>query len=234
MGTPDFNSPFYPYEKLSAANTMRGSEKIPHKLLLYLLDLPDAAGYVPRDDNDRARVRLAKYLWYDEPNPLSRPLPTPDEKLSMLFDPENPDINSDADKAKHTKGYRLFFQKIIGQSQLDAQTMLKCYVGRVMENRKYFTSIGIRFEIFCNVNLETNTKTNAYQRSYDIEQCLHEALDGVNMAGIGTISFCRADHGDNGSGIIYDEATNFGRTVNFSILWSEGTGDEDSGCGGCG
>lgn len=220
----DFNSPYYPYQKVIQSNTLNGAEKIPYKILTYLLDLPDAAGYQPVDDNERPRVRLLKYLYHDQPNPLSMPLPTPEQKLSLLFDPEHPDINTDEEKRKHPKGYRLYWQRMVGQSQLDAQTVLKCYIGRVFEAKKFETTIGVTFEIWCNVNLETNTKTLAYQRSFDIEQCLHEALDGVNMAGIGTISFARQDHVYNGSEALWDEVTALGRNVHCSISWAEGGG----------
>lgn len=219
----DFASPYYPYEKvLTGANTLKNSENIPHQLLTYLLDLPDANGYTPVDDNQRPRVRLIKYLWYDGANPLAEKLPTPHEKLSLLFDAKKPVINSNAAKAKHPKGYRLFWQKIVGQSQDEAQTRIMCYLGRIYSHDHFHTTIGVRFEISSNVNLETNTGTNAYARTYDIEQTLHEALDGVNITGIGTVSFSRADHVDNGSFAIYDEQTNVGRSVHCSISWSEG------------
>lgn len=223
---PDFTSPYYPYKKvLSGANTLKGAENIPYKLLMYLLDLPDENGYTPPDNNDYPRARLARYVWYDTPLPLNEALPTPEQKKSLLFDPINPVINSNALKEAHPKGYRLFWQRIIGQSQLKAETVLKCYVGRIYEARKFETTIGITFEIYCNVNLETNTKTIAYQRSFDIEQCLHEALDGVNISGVGTISFARPDHTYNGSEVLYDESTGIGRIINCSLLWEEGGGD---------
>ena len=189
---------------------------------MYLLDLPDAEGYFPIDDNSRPRVRLAKYLWYDEAFPLDQPLPTPEQKRSMLFDPREPAGNTDAEKAAHPKGYRLLWQRMSGNSQLDAQTVLKCFIGPVDEPRKFMARVGIRFEIWVSVLLETNTRTSAYQRSYDMEQALIEALDGVNMTGIGTISFCRGDQSENGSRPIWDQVTNVGREVNFSISWAEG------------
>lgn len=222
-----FDSPYYPYEKVdTGALTFKGSEEIPYQLLMYLLDLPDAAGYVPVDDNTRPRVRLAKYLWYDEPFPLEQPLPTPAQKRSMLFDPREPAANTDAEKAAHPKGYRLLWQRMTGNSQLDAQILLKCYVGRVYERRRDTATIGVRFEIWVNVNLETNTRTSAYQRSFDIEQCLHDALDGVNISGIGKVSFAMNDHSDNMSEYQYDEVTNVGRIVHFSIAWAEGDGKD--------
>jgi len=222
----DFRSPYYPYKKdIKAANTLRGAEQIPHQLLMYLLDLPDALGYVPPDDNDYPRCRFNKYMWYDGVRPLDNPLPTPAQKRSMLFDPDHPDINTDELKAAHPQGYRLYWQRMVGQSQLEAQTLLKCYIGRVFEAQKFVTTIGVTFEIWVNVNFETNTRTDAYQRAFDIEQCLHEALDGVNLAGIGTVSFARQDHVYNGSEELYDEVTNLGRRVNCSIAWAEGGGE---------
>lgn len=221
-----FSSPYYPYEKvISGAVTLKGAEYIPNKLLYYLLDLPDSFGYVPVDDNERPRVRLAKYIYYDDDRPLDNPLPSPKEKLSILFDPQRPDINTDEDKLLHPKGYRLFMQRMIGQSQLEAQTLLKCYIGRIFEAYKFETIIGLNFEVWTNVNLETNTKTAAYDRSFAIEQCLHEALDGVNIAGIGTISFARYDHSYNGSEVLYDSTTGLGRLINCSLTWEEGGKD---------
>ena len=221
-----FDSPFYPYTKvLTGANTLRGAELIPYKILNYLLDLPDAYGYQPVDDNDRPRVRLAKYLWYDTANPLSQALPTPAEKRSMLFDPYNPDINTDEDKTKHPKGYRIFGQRMIGQSILEAKTMLKVYVGRVLDTNDFRTIIGMQAEVWANVNLETNTRTTAYDRTFDMEQCLREALACVDIAGVGTIHFSRQDSSYNGSEILYTDSTEVGRMIYFSTAWSEGGGD---------
>ena len=91
-----FNSDTYPYERVQPGyNRMEGAEEIPLKIIRYLLDLPDSAGYIPVDDNSRPRVRLAKYLWYEGVNPLNNPLPTPAQKLSLLFDGENPEVNTD-------------------------------------------------------------------------------------------------------------------------------------------
>lgn len=222
----DFSSPYYPYEKVvTGANTLKGAEMIPYRLLNYLLDLPDAAGYVPVDDNTRPRVRFAKLLWYDGSRPLDEPLPDAAQKLSLLFDPDAPAQNSEEEKELHPKGYRLLWQRVRGQSELEAGTVVKCYVGRIFEQRKFVSTIGIQFEICVNVNLETNTRTSAYQRSFDIEQCIREALDGVNLSGIGTVSFARGDHPDNGSVPWWDEVTNVGRSVHCSVTWAEGGDD---------
>lgn len=223
--TVPFDSPFYPFQKvLSGANTLRGAEQIPYKILRYLLDLPDANGYAPADDNSRPRVRLAKYLWHDQPRPLDLALPTPEQKLSMLFDPDRPDINTDEDKEAHPQGYRLFAQRNIGQSILEAKTLLKIYVGRVLDANDFRTVIGLQAEIWSNVNLVANTRTTALDRSFDIEQCLREALSGVDIAGVGTIRFSRQESSYNGSEVLYTDEGFVGRMVYFSTSWSEGGG----------
>lgn len=217
-----FNSPTYPYERVQTGhNRFKGAEYIPYKLLMYLLDLPDQKGYVPVDDNSRPRVRLAKYLWHDGPRPLSEPLPTPAQKLSMLFDGDEPVLETDEQKAAHPKGYRLFWQMFWGQSQTEARTILKCYLGRTLPVDENMARIGIVFEILCNVNFESTTRTDAYDRSYAIEQCIIESLSGVNIAGIGVIDFARMSHTDNGSRPLADAGTVVGRELHVSLTWAE-------------
>lgn len=223
MSASSFDSPYYPYSKEAGCGflTMRGAEEIPMLILRYLLDLPDGAGYTPTDDNGRARVRLAKYLWNDGAHPLAQPLPTPGEKLSMLFDGNEPVLNEDKEQASHPKGYRLFAQAYVGQSQLTAMTTVKCYLGRITASNAFESTIGIVFEILCNVNQETTTRTDAYSRAYNIEQCIVEALNGVNIAGVGVAEFSRTGSMDNGSRVLHDEGIHVGREVRMSLSWAE-------------
>lgn len=221
----ELDNPFYPYKKDIAANSLRGAELIPYKMLTYLLDLPDARGHIPFESIENPRARLIRYLYYDTPNPLAQPLPTPEQKLSLLFDADHPDINTDELKQKHPKGYRLFAQRIIGQSGLNADTIIKCYIRNLFETKPFMTIIGVTFEVWCNVNLITNTRTTAYDRCFAIEQCIHEALNGVNMAGIGTVTFNRGENVYNGSEEVYDSSLNAGRIITCSVVWSEGGGD---------
>lgn len=220
----DEQNPFYPYKRVIQANTLKGAELIPYKILTYLMDLPDAAGHVPFESNDNPRARLMRYLWHDGPDPLSKPLPTPQEKQSMLFDPDYPDINTDELKAKHPKGYRIFAQRLIAQSVLTAKTLIKVYPGRILDSDDFRTIIGMQAEIWANVNYVTNTRTNAYDRTFDIEQCLREALAGVDIAGVGCIKFSRNDGSFNGSELLYTDSEMVGRIVYFSTSWSEGGG----------
>lgn len=218
-----FSSPTYPFARvIQGANTLKGAELIPYKILTYLMDQPDSLGYTPPDDNDYPRCRLKKYLWYDEPNPLAKPMPTAQEVRSMLFDPEEPDINTDEQKTRHPKGYRLFAQRNIGQSGIAANTIIKVYPGRILDDTDFRTVIGFQMEIWSNVNLITNTRTTAYDRTFDIEQCVREALAGVDIGGVGTVKFSRQASSYNGSEILYTEGTEVGRMLYFSVSWAEG------------
>lgn len=218
----DFRSPYYPYERVQQGFlTMHGAEEIPLKILSYLLDLPDRNGYQPTDDNDRPRVRLAKYLWYDGEKPLAQALPTPAEKLSMLFDGNNPVLNTDEEKEKHPKGYRLFAQAYVGQSELTAGSTVKLYLGRTIPKTPFQAQIGLTFEIMVNSNQENTTRTDAYSRAYNIEQSIIESLHGVNITGVGVISYSRQVHSDNGTRVLHDEGTHVGRELRMSISWAE-------------
>lgn len=224
MNTVSFDSPYYPYEKVqSGYNGMSGAEKIPLIILKYLLDLPDKSGYVPVNDNVRPRVRFAKYLCNDGKLPLAKKLPSPEVKLSILFDPDNPVINADDEKKDHPLGYRLFAQPYIGQSQLEATTFVKCYIGRVIPVTAYHERISLVFEIWANVNYDTNTKTDAFNRAFNIEQAIVEALHGVNIAGVGVVSYDRGANPDCGSRPVHDEGTNVGRLLTMNVSWMETT-----------
>lgn len=222
MGTVDFASPFYPYEKVQTGFlTFKGAESIPYKILMYLLDLPDKAGYMPADDNSRPRVRFAKYLWYDGENPLNKPLPSPKEKLSMLYDGNEAVLNTSADKKKHPVGYRLFPQLYIHQSELEAKTTVKVYIGRVINNSPTKATIGLAFEIGVNCEQDNVSKTTAYSKIYAIECVLIEALHGVNIAGVGVVNISRQAHTDNGSRPYHDEGVHIYRHLHMSIDWQE-------------
>lgn len=219
----DFSSHYYPYRRIVNGVVMKGAELIPYKIMRYLLDLPDSAGYMPADDNNRPRVRLMKHLFYDCADPLSQPLPTPEEKLSILFDPEHPDINSDEQKAKHPKGYRMYTQRNVAQSLLEAKTLLKIYPGRILDPTDFRAIIGFQAEIWTSPNLHSNTRTTERDRVFDIECALRDSLDNVDMAGVGCIKFSRNDGSYNGSEVIFAENGMCGRVVYFSTAWMGNT-----------
>lgn len=220
--TVDFNSPFYPYRKDATGYlSYSGAEDIPKKILEYLLDLPDAAGYQPVDDNSRPRVALMKYLCYDGMKPLDNPLPTPEQKLSILFDPENPSVNTDEEKAKHPLGYRIFPMQYWLPADFRANTLLKFYIGRDLPYNNTVSEISVVFEIVVNYMQENNLRTDAVSRLWAMENALKGALHGVNITGVGVFSYDRRSHMDAGSHPFHDEGTNIGREVCFSLTWAE-------------
>lgn len=220
----NMNSDTYPYERVQPGYLrFQGADEVPLKIIRYLLDLPDRNGYLPTNDNSRPRVRIAKYLWYEGENPLNNPLPTPAQKLSLVFDGEHPDINTDEEKTKHPKGYRLFPQVYWGPAELEAKVVLKCYMGRMYAQSELRATVGLTFEILVNSNMEATTRTDAYARAYSIECALIDALHGVNIAGVGVVSLGRPAHIDNGSSVLHDNGTHVGRMLHMSIDWMEGS-----------
>lgn len=223
-----FQSPYYPYEKNTsgAFNGLKGAEFIPYKLLMYLLDLPDKYGYEPVDDNERPRVRLIKYLYYDDQNPLAQPLPTPEQKLSLVYNGENAQLDGDEDKKNHPKGYRIWPQIYTLPSELDARALLKCYMAREIPRNDYKTVLGVNFDLTLNYALDNITRTKAYSRMYAMHQCIVEALHGVNIAGIGTVHYNKTVHGDCGYTLYHSEGTQIYSDTFLAIEWQETTEPE--------
>lgn len=225
-----FDSPYYPYELVMPGyNRYAEAEKMPNKIIQYLLDLPDAAGYEPMDDNNRPRVRLMKYLWYDGARPLDNALPTTEQKLSLLYNGDNPVLNTDAEKAAHPKGYRIFPQAYWLPAEFTATTLMKVYMGRNLPYSPFSSELGIVFEFLVNYGQDNNMKTNAASRLYAMECALLDALHGVNITGIGVVNFDRRSHMDSGSNYFHDDGTNLGRRVYLSVQWAESDGGVNGG-----
>lgn len=224
----DFNSYTYPYERVQGAyNRLKGTEEIPYKVLMYLMNLPDKYGYAPQDDNNNPRVRLMKYLYYDGANPLGEALPSTSEVTSLLFDGNNPVLNTDELKAKHPKGYRIYPVNFWLQSETETKSVLKCYMGKTVPQSSFKTTLALVFEIITNYSIDTVTKTTAYSRCYAIEQCLIEALHGINMSGVGVIDFNRRTFIDAGTIPYHDDGQHIFRTVKMSIDWMDSQSEED-------
>ncbi len=221
MPNVSIDSPYYPYEKVqSGFSTMNHAEDIPTLLCRYLMDLP-LPGYTPPDNNNFPRVRLMKRLWYDTENPLGQPVPTPEQKLSMLFDGDNPVINTDTELAAHPQGYRIYPLMYWMQAQPEAKASIKCYIGREIPLDEFSQEIGITFDIYVNANLETGMGVGGLSKVYAMEKDIIAALHGVNITGIGTISYNRLTHADSGSRPYYDESgTNVGRRLSMSVRYS--------------
>lgn len=220
-GTVDLKSPYYPYRKDARGYTSyAGADEIPKQILNYLLDLPQG-DYTPIDDNSYPRARLWKYLCYDGANPLEKPLPTPQQKLSVIFDPERPAVNTDEEKQKHPLGFRIFPMQYWLPADYRANTLIKFYMGRDLPYDNRYSEISVVFEIVVNYMQESNLRTDAVSRLWAIENALKEALHGVNIAGIGVFSYDRRSHMDAGSHFFHDEGTNVGRELCFSLTWAE-------------
>lgn len=220
------NSPYYPYEKVMSGNmTMEGAEKIPTLICKYLMDLP-SPNYFPPDNNDYPRCRFMKYLWYDDPNPLAKPVPTVKEKLSMLYDGRHPVANTDEQKKEHPKGFRIYPMYLYPQAQLTAQTMVKVYIDRVIPQTPHSATIGISFDIQINGGIETTLSDGNLSKAFAMETALISALNGVNILGVGTMTYDRNQHYDDGSHFLFDNVgVAVGRSVTLSLLWQESGND---------
>ena len=209
---PEITSQWYPYYNTQPNYyDLSDAVYIPRKICDYLIDAPQA-NYTPPDNNNYSRCRFWKYLYYDTANPLSMALPTISEKMSVLFDPNNPA------EPPTEKGYRLVPQIWTKQSQTDAQTKVYVYMGRTIpQNDEMKVSLGVTFFIWTHYQYELNTRQEEYSRCFAIEQALIEALHGVNMSGIGTVFFSKSKHPDCGSRAIYDGDTNVGRELTMAI-----------------
>ena len=172
----DTNSQWFPYRKVQGTYyDLKNTVDLPRRICDYLIDAP-SKGYTPQDNNNFARCRMWKYLYYDGAKPLNNPLPTIQQKMSVVFDPEQPE-NPPTDK-----GYRLIPQIYVKQAQDDAQTRIYVYMGRTVPTTDEFAiALAVKFFIWTHYAYEANTKSDEYSRCFAIEQALIEALHGVNM-----------------------------------------------------
>ena len=198
---------YSPYEKIYDFYAQDGLETVPCKVRDYLLCMPSQECPNPILTNDNPRVRLVKYLYYDDTNPLNNPMPSIEERQSIVFNPFDPDDPPE-------KRYRVFTQMDVNQAELVGATTLRILMGKEIPYTPFSVCSSIRFLIFTNYSLESNMRnTTVLSRSYAIEKCLIAALNGVNMDGVGAFTYSRGVHSDCGSTYIYDEKMNIGRSV---------------------
>lgn len=211
---------WFPYQNVQTAyNTNALLPLLPRQICDYLIDAPQG-DYQPPDDNNFCRTRLWKYLYYDEAQPLNNPLPTIQQKMSVVY-------NSERSETPPTdKGYRLIPQIWIKESQTVAQTRVFVFLGRAIPVDDFKTAVAVHFRIWCHYNYETNTKTSVYDRAIGIEQAILESLNGVNISGIGTFQFNRQVHPDCQGTMIYDKNSNIGRELVIALVF--GTTDTNS------
>lgn len=204
----DIRSQWYPYPKVYEGYfDLSQTVDIPRKIMDYLLDMPNAE-YTPQDNNAFSRCRLWKYLYYDGARPLDNALPTPVQKMSVLFNPDDPTNPPDP-----AKGYRLIPQEFIKPAQTDAQTRLYVYMGTTMPDNDFTVQLSVVFDVWTHYTEETNTKTDAYSRLFAITQALIEAFHGVNMKGVGSFYYNRTKHSACGERVFDDGDSNVGRRL---------------------
>ena len=214
----DINSTYYPYERIYDYTNLPHADTLFSKVVNYLLDLQDAR-YTPKDDNRLPRCRLNKLLYWDGADPLRMPLPTPEQKLSLVFDPQRPDMPPDKDRQ-----YRILPFVYPGQStEYIGRTSLKIYAGYTKPTTSFRVDQCVNFEILTNMSLDGNVYQNALSRTYDMAVDIIAAMNGVNMDGVGAWYFDRRQNTSCTLEQIYDKAQNVGYllTMGLTIMGGE-------------
>ena len=211
---------YSPYEKVYNFWAQTGLEDVPAKIRDYLLMMPSLECPNPIETNDNPRARLIKYLYHDTPKPLLEPLPSVAQRKSIVFDPFNPDV------LPTEKGYRVYTQSLVNQSQTDGQTVLRIVMGRVFPEA-YSVRVAVDFYILSNYTTEANTRDIALLRTWNMELALIQALNGINIDGVGAFQFNRYAHADCGSKPIGDAQQNVGRLVTLAFESIGGSPDEE-------
>jgi hypothetical protein len=218
------DNPYFPYQKVADYTTIPDAETLLKKIVDYLLDFP-MKGYTPPSDTSTPRSRLSRLLYYDVPHPLDQPLPTPAQKISMVFDPESPDVPPDKDK-----GYRVYPMIYPIQAESMGRTSLKIFMGYAKPVSPMRVEQSVMFEVLSNTALEGNQATTSLSRTYQICVEILRALNGVNMEGVGGFYFDRRQLTDCGLEPIADKSQNVGYRLTMGLTFM---GSEDETSCGC-
>ena len=218
------DNPYFPYQKVADYTTIPDAETLLKKIVDYLLDFP-MKGYTPPSDTSTPRSRLSRLLYYDVPHPLDQPLPTPEQKISMVFDPESPDVPPDKDK-----GYRVYPMIYPIQAESMGRTSLKIFMGYAKPSSPMRVEQSVMFEVLSNTALEGNQATTSLSRTYQICVEILRSLNGVNMEGVGGFYFDRRQLTDCGLEPIADKSQNVGYRLTMGLTFM---GSEDETSCGC-
>ena len=218
------DNPYFPYQKVADYTTIPDAETLLKKIVDYLLDFP-MKGYTPPSDTSTPRSRLSRLLYYDVPHPLDQSLPTPAQKISMVFDPESPDVPPDKDK-----GYREYPMIYPIQAESMGRTSLKIFMGYAKPVSPMRVEQSVMFEVLSNTALEGNQATTSLSRTYQICVEILRALNGVNMEGVGGFYFDRRQLTDCGLEPIADKSQNVGYRLTMGLTFM---GSEDETSCGC-
>jgi hypothetical protein len=217
------NNPYYPYQKVADYTTMPDAETLLKKIVDYLIDLP-MKGYTPPSDTSTPRSRLIRLLYYDTPHPLDEPLPTPQEKLSIVFDPESADV------APTDKGYRIYPMIYPIQAQSIGQTTLRIFMGYAKPMSDDRVEQSVEFRVLTNTQYENNQNGTALSRTYQICLEIIRALHGVNIDGIGGFYYNRKLHTECGLEPIADESQNVGYRLVMGLTYMGSDGETGCRC----
>ena len=217
------SNPYYPYNKVQDFVTLPDAETILKKIVDYLLDLP-MKGYTPPSDTSTPRSRLIRLLYYDVPHPLEQPLPTPAQKISIVFDPESPDV------PPTDRGYRIYPMIYPIQAQSEGQTTLKIFMGYAKPNSPFRVEQSIEFQVLTNTAYENNQASTSLSRTYQICLEIIRALNGVNIDGVGGFYFNRKIHTECGLEPIADKSQNVGYRLVLGLTYM-GNEEEGTNCG---
>ena len=203
------------YEQTYAFNDFPRAENLTNEIMTYLLDLP-RNGYMPSDEGPRAD--LARMLWYDSPDALDRsvcPLPTAEQKKTLIYNPKI--VTPTTEQAP--KGYRLFMQPRIGETQTEQKAELRIFMGETYPVSDYRAMQAIEFQIL--VGMSMDTMIGGISRSYYMQLCILRALNGVDVGGgSNTIHFNRNYYHFSGSEYFNDGRFNVGYYLRMATEFS--------------
>lgn len=203
------------YEMTYRFNDLPRAENLCNDIITYLLDLP-RADYTPADEG--ARADIARMLWYDTADALDRsvnPLPTAEQKKSLIYNPKDPT----PDIQKRPKGYRLFLQPRIGETQTEQKTELRVFMGETYPTSDYRAIQAIEFQILCGMSLDV--MQGGISRSYNMLLSIIRALNGVDIGGgSNTIHFNRNFYHFSGSEYFNDGRFNCGYYLHMATEFS--------------
>ena len=220
---PNDQSPYYPYTKAQNYATLPDAEKLLKKVVDYLIDIP-LKGYTPPDNNEYPRCRLMKLLYYDVQHPIGQPIPTPEQKRSIVFDPESPDVPPDKER-----GYRIYPMIYPIQAQSMGQTTLKIFMNYLKPTNVFRVDQSISFEVLTNTAYENNQASTSLSRTYNICLEILRALNGVSIDGVGAFYFDRRQLTDCGMEAIADKSQNVGYRLTMGVTMM-GSDDGTTAC----
>lgn len=116
------------------------------------------------------------------------------------------------------KLYRIFPQAYIAQTEYVGKTILRMYMGPTTARAAHHCELSIIFECMTNVIYEGAAGT-ALSRVWAMECALMEALNGVNINGVGTLYYSHVQNPSCGSWAIDDRGTNVGRQLILGLTW---------------